>query len=116
MKILKIGFEYFLESCFKLINSFNEKDAKSNYAKDGKNSWMCKAGRTWRCPYLDAFDYYTLEDEEGKAIASARKKENLAASLLPTPKSNAEQIVMPEREIPGKIARHCIQPIIKTTP
>ena len=74
------GFEYFLESCFKQINSFNEKDAKSNYAKDGKNSWMCKAGRTWRCPYLDAFDYYTLEDEEGKAIASARKKENLDAS------------------------------------
>ncbi len=71
------GFEYFLESCYKQINSFSEKDARTNYAKDGKSSWMCKAGKTWRCPYLDAFDYYELQDKDSKFIRSARKKENL---------------------------------------
>ena len=71
------GFEYFLESCYKQINSFTEKDAKTNYAKDGSSSWMCKAGKTWRCPYLDAFTYYELQDKDSNPLKSERKKENL---------------------------------------
>ena len=47
-------------------------------------------------------------------IKMSKKNENLAASLFATPKINAEQIVIPERDIPGKIAKHCIQPIINT--
>lgn len=71
------GFEYFLESCYKQINSFTEEDAKSNYAKDGKSSWMCKAGKTWRCPYLDAFPYYQIVDKKGNVTDRSLKKEDL---------------------------------------
>lgn len=71
------GFEYFLESCYKQINSFTEEDAKSNYAKDGKSSWMCKAGKTWRCPFLDAFPYYHIVDGEGNVMDRSLKKEDL---------------------------------------
>ena len=71
------GFEYFLESCYKQINSFTEEDAKSNYAKDGPSSWMCKAGKTWRCPYLDSFSYYQIIDKEGNVVDRSLKKENL---------------------------------------
>ena len=71
------GFEYFLERCYEQINSFTEEDAKSNYAKDGKSSWMCKAGKTWRCPYLDSFTYYHIVDKEGKVTDRSLKKSEL---------------------------------------
>ena len=73
------GFEYFLESCYRQINSFTEEDAKSNYAKDGKNTWMCKAGKTWRCPYLDPFTYYQIIDEEGNVVDRSLKESGLRA-------------------------------------
>jgi ATP-dependent helicase/DNAse subunit B len=71
------GFEYFLEKCYEQINSFTEEDAKSNYAKDGKSSWMCKAGKTWRCPYLDSFTYYQILDKKGNVVDRSLKKVHL---------------------------------------
>ena len=48
--------------------------AASNYADDTKkNSWLCKIGK-WRCPYIDAYDYYSLKDKEGNQVASSFKK------------------------------------------
>ena len=41
----------------------------------------------------------------------ANKKENLAAFLPDIPKANAVQIVIPDLEIPGKIATACVIPI-----
>ena len=71
------GFEYFLEKCYEQINSFTEEDAKSNYAKGGKSSWMCKAGKTWRCPYLDSFTYYQIVDKKDKVVERSLKKSHL---------------------------------------
>jgi len=74
------GFEYYMEHVFKVINSFTEQDAKTNFAESNpKVRWMCKAGKTWRCPYLDPVDYYALLNEEGNVIKSAFKKSDLSA-------------------------------------
>ena len=72
------GFEHYLEHVYKIINKFTEDDAKLNYAVDSQESrWLCKAGKTWRCPYLDPVEYYILRDEEGELVKSAFKKEDL---------------------------------------
>lgn len=66
------GFEHYLSYAFSKANSFNESDAKSNFAANKDESrWLCKAGKTWRCPYLDPFDYYHLIDSNGKIIESS---------------------------------------------
>ena len=72
------GFEYYLEHIYKIINKFNEDDAKTNYAADNQSvRWLCKAGKTWRCPYLDPVEYYDLTDEGGEIIKSSFKEEDL---------------------------------------
>ena len=71
------GFEYYLEHVYKIINNFTKKQAQTNFAVDGKNSWLCKAGKTWKCPYHDAFDYYALVDSEGEVLKTAFKKKDL---------------------------------------
>ena len=50
---------------------------------------------------------------EPRIAGIARKNENFAASFDFIPNSKAVEIVIPDLEIPGNIARHCIQPIIK---
>jgi hypothetical protein len=66
------GFEYYLSHIFKKANTFTEKDAESNFASDNDESkWLCKAGKTWKCPYLEAFDYYSLLDSNGKVLSSS---------------------------------------------
>ena len=42
-----------------------------------------------------------------------KRKENFAASPLSQPKSKAVEIVMPDLEKPGKIAKACERPIRK---
>ena len=58
------GFEHYLAHVYKLINNFDYQKAKTNFASDSPESkWLCKAGATWRCPYLDPVEYYALKDE-----------------------------------------------------
>ncbi len=72
------GFEHYLEHVYKIINKFSESDAKLNYAADNQSTqWLCKAGKTWRCPYLDPVEYYILKDEQGEIVKSAFKKKDL---------------------------------------
>jgi hypothetical protein len=72
------GFEYYLEHIYKIINKFNEDDARTNYAADKQDvRWLCKAGKTWRCPYLDPVEYYVLTDEDGEVVKSSFKEEGL---------------------------------------
>ena len=49
-----------------------------------------------------------------KVIAGMpKRKENLTASLLLQPDTKAVEIVTPDLEVPGKIARACERPIKK---
>lgn len=83
------GFEHYLAAIQKKVDSFSEKDAKSNYAFDkgeGKGGFsgriMCgfatrrgqlkKDGKPmWHCPYKFAFNYYVIKDKVGNIIASS---------------------------------------------
>ena len=47
-----------------------------------------------------------------KIVGIESKKENLAASSLFKPEKTPPEIVIPEREIPGKSAKICINPTI----
>ena len=68
-----LGLEYFLAEVYQKINSYTEKDAKSNYAKNSKkNAWLCKIG-SWRCPYLNSYDYWQLVDKDNKVIGRSLK-------------------------------------------
>ena len=70
------GFEYYLEHVYKIASNFKEDDAKVNYASsDRKKSWLCKAGITGRCPYLDPMEYYALLDGEGNVIKTSLNKD-----------------------------------------
>lgn len=61
------GFEYYLEHVYKCVEKFDDKAAKSNYAIDSADKkWLCKAGKTWRCPYLDPMEYYVIVNAEGE--------------------------------------------------
>lgn len=66
------GFQYYLEHVYNVVVDFNEDEAKSNYAKDNpKNRWLCKAGATWVCPYMDEIEYWVLLDENKKILKSS---------------------------------------------
>jgi len=72
------GFEHYLAHVYKLINSFDYQKAKTNFASDSQKSrWLCKAGATWRCPYLDPVEYYALKDEFDDILKTSFKKEEL---------------------------------------
>tara|TARA_R100000808_G_scaffold24828_1_gene58620 strand:- start:2862 stop:3836 length:975 start_codon:yes stop_codon:yes gene_type:complete len=72
------GFEHYLAFIYKQLNSFTKDQAKTNYAKDKMaTKFFCKAGSHWKCPYLEPYDYYSLEDEEGNILKGAFTKEEL---------------------------------------
>lgn len=72
------GFEYYLAHVYDLVNKFNFEMAKTNFASDNMATrWLCKAGKTWKCPYYDPVEYYALRDEEGETIKTSFKKEDL---------------------------------------
>jgi ATP-dependent helicase/DNAse subunit B len=72
------GLEYYLSILYKRLQKFSEKDMFINPAvKNQEKSWLCRAGKTWRCPYLDSFDYYVSLDEKGKVLSSAFNMESL---------------------------------------
>lgn len=64
------GFSSWVAYIIKFMANMTEHDAYSNFAADDKNkSWLCKAGATWRCAYMDAFDYYELIDDQGNIVS-----------------------------------------------
>ena len=91
------GFEYFLEHVFKLINNYDERKAKSDFAahqpfpkkeegfKGPLNCGFAKypgqlkkdGNPMWHCEHKFAFDYYACVDEDGKQIASSKNKEDM---------------------------------------
>jgi hypothetical protein len=72
------GFEHYLAHVFELVNDFDNDKARSNYAADSAESrWLCKAGATWRCPYLDPVDYYALKNEFDEVVETSFNKEDL---------------------------------------
>lgn len=67
------GLEYYLEHCFSIINNYSEETATSRYAADyDQDKWMCKIG-SWKCPYLEPFDYFCLLDEQGEVLEKSLK-------------------------------------------
>tara|TARA_Y100000817_G_C16561708_1_gene413471 strand:+ start:75 stop:473 length:399 start_codon:yes stop_codon:yes gene_type:complete len=54
-----------------------------------------------------------LTMQEPRIAGIERKKENLVASFDFKPSKRATEIVIPDLEIPGNTAKHCMQPIIK---
>jgi len=75
------GFEYYLAHMYEVINDFTEGQAKTNYAKDKwSTKFFCRSDKSgWKCPYLEAFDYYALTDEDNNILKTAFKKEDLTA-------------------------------------
>jgi hypothetical protein len=72
------GFEHYLAHVYKIINSFDYKRAKTNFASDSpKSKWLCKAGATWRCPYLDPVEYYALKDEFDDVLKTSFEKKGV---------------------------------------
>tara|TARA_R110000824_G_scaffold70126_1_gene180226 strand:+ start:7932 stop:8927 length:996 start_codon:yes stop_codon:yes gene_type:complete len=75
------GLEYYLSHAFGVINNFTEETAVTNYAADKKkDAWLCKIGK-WRCPYIDAYDYFVVVNKEGEEIKKALKKKDLEKDL-----------------------------------
>lgn len=63
------GYERYLEYIYNIAENFNEKSAVSNFAADNEDKkWLCKAGKTWICPYYEPFEYLEVTDENGKFI------------------------------------------------
>jgi len=64
---------------YEIINSFTEDQAKTNYAKDKwETKFFCRSDKSgWKCPYLEPYDYYSLEDKEGNILKGAFTKEEL---------------------------------------
>ena len=64
-------------------------------------------------------DLNSLNEEMNSTIAARemagipKRKENFAASLLSQPEIKAVEIVIPDLETPGKIAKACAIPINK---
>ena len=66
-----VGFEHYLEYISNYLKDFDEEKGKSNYAsEDWGRKWLCKAGKTWRCPYLDEIEYKVLLNKKGDIIKS----------------------------------------------
>jgi len=66
------GFEYHLENINNVLSNFDEDSAKSNYAADNGNQWLCGPAKSgWICPFHKPFNYYVLLDEDGNRIKSS---------------------------------------------
>tara|TARA_Y100000310_G_scaffold344636_1_gene458459 strand:- start:7734 stop:8702 length:969 start_codon:yes stop_codon:yes gene_type:complete len=74
------GFEHYLAYTYKLVNSFEEKNATTNYAKDKfETKFFCRSDKSgWKCPYLEPYDYYSLVDKEGNILKGAFTEEELS--------------------------------------
>lgn len=83
------GFEYYLAHMYEVINSFTVKDAHSNFAADKeKTKWLCKAGKTWKCPYYSPFEYYEVRNEKDEIVKGYFKDE------LPTKLKDGHKAVL----------------------
>lgn len=89
------GIKVYLNEVYKQINNFSEIDAKKNFGKFNGNHYLCgKNGYKfiydpktrkktptdephWKCPYKDAFDYYSVVDSSGKIIKSYQDGEEI---------------------------------------
>lgn len=71
------GLEYYLAHSFHIVNNFTEETAITNYAADKKkDAWLCKIGK-WRCPYIDAYDYFVIVNKDKEEIKKSFKKNEL---------------------------------------
>ena len=58
------GYEKYLEYIYEVACKFSSKTAISNFAADStEKKWLCKAGKTWVCPYYHPYKYYEVYDE-----------------------------------------------------
>lgn len=74
------GFEYYLEHLAGKVSLFNEEEAKKDFAKNSESRcWLCKMG-TWRCRFLNPFDYFVLI-REGKDYRKALTEKELVDQL-----------------------------------
>jgi len=91
------GLEYYLAKVYKVINSFSEKDAKSNFAADQpmppsgggfKGPLNCGFAKAkgqlkkdgsvmWHCPYKFDFEYYALVNSDKEIIKTSLDKKDL---------------------------------------
>ena len=72
------GFEHYLAHVYELINNFDQRSARTNFAADSqKTTWLCKAGATWKCPYYDPVEYYAIKNEFDEIVSTAFSKEGL---------------------------------------
>ena len=69
------GLKYYLSDMSEKLSKFDiKKDKLSNPAANKSGlEWMCRAGKTWRCPYYSRFDYYVLLDKDGKIVLSSKE-------------------------------------------
>jgi len=59
------GYEKYLEYIYGVASNFDSKTAISNFAANSETKkWLCKAGKTWVCPYYHPFRYYEVYDEK----------------------------------------------------
>jgi hypothetical protein len=66
------GFTSWIEYILPLMANMDAHAAHANFAADDKNkSWLCKAGATWKCPYLEAFEYFQVTDEKGNFVRNS---------------------------------------------
>ena len=91
------GLEHYLSHVYKIINNFNEKTSKNNFAADqpmpkkgegfkgplncgfAKKKGQLKKDGTlmWHCPYKFDFEYYELLDKEGNQVKTSFSKKKL---------------------------------------
>ena len=77
------GFEEYLAYISEYLEDFTEEKGKSNYASESwSTKWLCKAGKTWRCPYIDPIDYRVLLNEDGETIKSVFMNEDFKPSEI----------------------------------
>lgn len=70
------GFEYYLEHVNKVIDNFDENSAKSNFATNNGNHWLCGPAKSgWICPFYNPFSYYVLLDDKKSVMKSSHKNE-----------------------------------------
>ncbi len=60
------GYERYLEYIYNVASKFDAKTSVSNFAANSEEKkWLCKAGKTWVCPYYHPYKYYEVYDESG---------------------------------------------------
>jgi len=65
------GFSSWANYIIKIMADMDEISAYSNFAADDRHkSWLCKAGKTWKCPYMDGFEYYHIVDQSGEFVSA----------------------------------------------